>query len=174
MVCLRKALVLAPLVLAGCVSAPVAPPPRLPVYRPAPPPPPPPAPAPNWENGVLTPGNWSYTKDVRGGLALYGFAGSNPSVSIRCETTSRRIYVSRPGSAAGQMTLRATTGARAYGAVPTAGAQPFVAAEIAPTDPQLDALAFSRGRFLVGLTGTPDIVVPSAPEVARVIEDCRG
>jgi hypothetical protein len=174
MVFSRKALFLAPLVLAGCVSAPVAPPPRPPVYRPAPPPTPLPPPAANWENGTLTPGNWTYAKDARGGLALYGFAGSAPSVSIRCESMARRIYVSRPGSVAGQMTLRATTGARAYDAVPTAGPQPFVAAQISPTDPQLDALAFSRGRFLVGLAGAADIVVPSAPEVARVIEDCRG
>jgi hypothetical protein len=86
----------------------------------------------------------------------------------------RRIFVSRAGSVAGQMTLRATTGARVYDAKPTTGAVSYVAAELSPTDPQLDALAFSRGRFLVGLTGAPDIVVSSGPEVARVIEDCRG
>jgi hypothetical protein len=72
------------------------------------------------------------------------------------------------------MTLRATNGARAYAATPIVGAIPAVAAELSPTDPQLDALAFSRGRFLVGLSGSADVIVPSWPEVARVIEDCRG
>lgn len=122
----------------------------------------------------MTPGSWTYTKDTRGGLALYGTVGSNAVLSIRCDTTTRRIFVSRPGNVAARMTLRATMGARAYDAKPTAGSVPYVAAEIAPTDPQLDALAFSRGRFLVGLSGAPDIVVPSWPEVSRVIEDCRG
>lgn len=123
---------------------------------------------------MLTPGNWSYAKDGRGGLALYGMSGLGAAVTIRCDVMQRRIFVSRAGSVAGQMTLRATTGARVYDAKPTTGAVSYVAAELSPTDPQLDALAFSRGRFLVGLTGAPDIVVSSGPEVARVIEDCRG
>jgi hypothetical protein len=173
MVLFRKAFLLVPVLLAGCVAAPV--PPNAPpmIYRPAPRPAPLPAPAANWENGILSPGSWTYVKDVRGGLASYGF-GSVPTVSFRCNLTTRRIYVSRPGTVAGQMTLRATTGARAYNAMLTAGPQSVVGAEIAATDPQLDALAFSRGRILVGLAGAPDIVVPSAPEIARVIEDCRG
>ncbi|MDB5713336.1 MAG: hypothetical protein JWO15_733 [Sphingomonadales bacterium] len=174
MISFRKALALAPLMIAGCVGKPVAPPPaRPPVYRPAPPVPVAP-PVADWESGVMSPGSWTYTKDARGGLALFGVAGTDATLSIRCDVTTRRIYISRPGAMAARMTLRATTGARAYDAKPTAGAVPYVAAELAPTDPQLDALAFSRGRFLVGLQGATDIVVPSWPEVARVIEDCRG
>jgi hypothetical protein len=177
MVSFRNSLVIVPivfgaLILNGCVGKPVAPPAPAPVVRPAPV-----APAPlvaNWEDGVLTPGSWSYTRDARGGLALYGIGGSNAALSIRCDTATRRIFVSRPGGVAGSMTLRATTGARVYAAKPTAGPIPYVAAEISPIDPQLDAMAFSRGRFLVGLSGAVDVVVPSWPEVARVIEDCRG
>ncbi|AYJ87926.1 hypothetical protein D3Y57_11260 [Sphingomonas paeninsulae] len=170
----RAPFVLVPLVLAGCVGKPVAPPARAPapIVRPAPTPPAPPVA--NWENGLLTPGRWTYTRDSRGGLALYGIAGSNAVLSIRCDTTARRVFISRMGSVAGSMTLRATSGARAYAARPTAGTVPYVAADLTPTDPQLDALAFSRGRFLVGLSGAVDVVVPSWPEVARVIEDCRG
>lgn len=170
----RKALAFAPLMVAGCVGTPVAPPPvRPPVYRPAPPVVAPP-PVADWESGVLTQGSWTYNRDARGGLALFGTPGNDAVLSIRCDMTTRRIYVSRPGNVAGRMTLRATSGARVYEARPTAGAVPYVAAELATTDPQLDALAFSRGRFLVGLQGSSDIVVPSWPEVARVIEDCRG
>jgi hypothetical protein len=170
--CVVAPIVLGPLVLAGCVGAPVAPPAPAPVVRPAPRPPAPPAA--NWENGVLTSGSWSYTRDTRGGLAAYGVGSGAPALAIRCEATTRRIIISRPGSVAGTMTLRATTGARAYAATPIAGAVPTVAAELLPTDPQLDAVAFSRGRFLVGFSGGTDVVVPSWPEVARVIEDCRG
>lgn len=123
---------------------------------------------------MLTPGSWSYTKDPRGGLARYGLVGNSAVLTFRCDVGQRRIFISRLGNVAGSMTLRATTGARGYDAKVVAGAVPYVAAELSPTDPQLDALAFSRGRLLVGLRGAPDIVAPSAPEIARVIEDCRG
>ncbi|MDB5700121.1 MAG: hypothetical protein JWL66_320 [Sphingomonadales bacterium] len=175
MIAFRKALALAPFMIAGCVGKPVTPPSaRPPIYRPAPPVPLAPPPVAEWENGLVSPGSWTYTKDARGGLALFGTGGTDAALSIRCDVSTRRIYISRPGTVAARMTLRATTGARAYDAKPTGGAVPYVAAELAPTDPQLDALAFSRGRFLVGIPGTADIVVPSWPEVARVIEDCRG
>ncbi len=171
MISFRKALVFVPLAITGCVGKPVAPPLPALVYRPLPPPV---APVANWENGRLTPGIWTYTKDARGGLALYGLPGGTAALSLRCDMTTRRIFVSRRGSVAAQMTLRATSGARVYDSKPTAGTLPYVAAELSPADPQLDAVAFSRGRFLVGLAGAPDVVVPSWPEVARVIEDCRG
>jgi len=33
---------------------------------------------------------------------------------------------------------------------------------------------FSRGRFMVHVDGLPDLILPSWPEPAHVIEDCRG
>ncbi len=45
---------------------------------------------------------------------------------------------------------------------------------LAATDPLLDAMAFSRGRFTVEVPGTTALVLPSHAEVGRVIEDCRG
>lgn len=72
------------------------------------------------------------------------------------------------------MTLRSTNGAKAYDAVPTGGTPPYVTAEIAARDPQLDSMAFSRGRILIGLAGAPDLIMPIWPEFTRVVEDCRG
>jgi hypothetical protein len=40
-------------------------------------------------------------------------------------------------------------------------------------DRLLDAIAFSRGRFSVEIAGTPRLILPSWPEPARAIEDCR-
>ena len=40
-------------------------------------------------------------------------------------------------------------------------------------DELLDAMAFSRGRFVIEQAGAPTLVVPAYPEVGRVIEDCR-
>jgi hypothetical protein len=49
----------------------------------------------------------------------------------------------------------------------------WVTAWIAPRDPLLDAMAFSRGRFRVEVAKLPPLYLPSWPEVSRVIEDCR-
>lgn len=166
-----------PLALVACVSAPaprapVAPPPK-PVVRPAPPPVVAPVPNLAWVDRPLTPGTWTYAEDARGGLALYGVPGANAALVIRCDRAAARVYVSKPGTVGGTMVLRATTGAQSYRALPTAGTPPYVAAEFAPRDPQLDAITFSRGRFMVTLDGTTDAIVPTWPEVSRVIEDCR-
>jgi len=125
-----------------------------------------PAPATDWVDRALTPGRWSYA----GGVATYGAPGSGV-LTMRCDRDAQQIEVSRPGEAAGPMTLRATTGARAYQAVVNGGR---AVASLGIRDPQLDALAFSRGRFLVGLAGAADVIVPTWPEVTRVIEDCRA
>jgi hypothetical protein len=38
----------------------------------------------------------------------------------------------------------------------------------------LDAIAYTRGRFIVRLSGMEGIALPFEPEVARSIEDCRN
>jgi hypothetical protein len=44
---------------------------------------------------------------------------------------------------------------------------------LAATDPLLDAIAFSRGRFAVEAPGLPTLILPTWPEPARVVEECR-
>ena len=85
-----------------------------------------------------------------------------------------RGSIARFGSVASKMTLRSTNGAKVYDASPTGGTPPYVAAEIAARDPQLDSMAFSRGRILIALSGAPDLILPIWPEFTRVVEDCRG
>ena len=72
------------------------------------------------------------------------------------------------------MTLRATTGLQTYGVSNSGATPPYISAEIATSDLHLDALAFSRGKFLVSVKGGADLVIPSWAEVARVVEDCRA
>ena len=167
--------VLAPLAAAACVQprAP-APPPRPlppPVVRPLPPPP---VPVAEWNDRAPAPGNWTYAQDARGSIAMYGQAGSGALFILRCDKNGNRIFASRPGNVAARMTLRSTNGAKAYDAVPTGGQPPYVAAEVAARDPQLDSMAFSRGRILIGLDGAGDLIMPIWPEFTRVVEDCRG
>jgi hypothetical protein len=138
-----------------------------------PPAPPPVAPVANWADRIPTPGAWTYTKTARESIARYGVAGTDPVFMLRCDLLPRKVVVVRAGAAAGRLTLGATTGARAYQAQALGGAVPYVSVTIDPRDPQLDAMAFSRGRILIGLERAPDLVLPSWPEFARVVEDCR-
>jgi hypothetical protein len=157
------------LILAGCASAPreapapaAAPPaPAAPVPEPVPPPPPPPPPA-TWEDLPLSPGDWRFTAGPPA-AAEYGEAGA-AMFSIRCDTVQRRILLSRPG-APGTLTIRTTYGSRDLAAAD---------AEALPaTDPFLDEMVFSRGRFAVEAAGQPLLILPTWPEPARVIEECR-
>jgi hypothetical protein len=166
---------LGPLAVVSCVQPPApAPQPRPapPVTRPAPAPPP--APAADWSQRAPAPGIWTYTKDGRGSIAMFGHAGSDALFVLRCDRNGNRIFASRSGSVAARMTLRSTNGAKAYDALPTNGQPPYVAAELAARDLQLDSLAFSRGRILIGLDGAGDLILPIWPEFTRVVEDCRG
>ena len=72
------------------------------------------------------------------------------------------------------MVIRATTGSAQY-PLANAGGQPAqVAATLSPLDQILDKVVFSRGRFVVDVAGAPSpLVIPTWPEFARVVEDCR-
>lgn len=49
-----------------------------------------------------------------------------------------------------------------------------MATSFAANDSLLDAIGYSRGRFVIEQQGLPTLVVPAWPEIERVIEDCRG
>lgn len=170
---------LAPLLaLLACVQTPPAPAPPEPRPVAIAPTAPPAAPlAANWQDWPITPGDWAYRRDARGSVALFGPVGEDARFVVRCDDAARRIYLSRAGRFAAdtssQMAIRATTASKAYLIRNNGDTPPYVAAELLTTDPHLDAMAFSRGRFLVSVKGAADLVIPPWPELARVIEDCR-
>jgi hypothetical protein len=157
--------------LGGCATRPAAPvapaappPPATPALEPLPPAPP--APPPGWEDEALTPGDWRYS-DVPAARADYG-EGASAAFSIRCDPAARRILLSRPDAAAGAaLTLRTTFGKR------TITLAEGGAAALPATDPLLDDIAFSRGRIAVEAPGLPTFILPTWPEPARVVEECR-
>ena len=107
----------------------------------------------------LTPGQWSYAATIGGSEARFG-----ASLSIRCDRASRRVTVKRidAGATAGALTIGTDLAVHVIGADGT----------LAATAPVLDAIAFSRGRFIV-TGGGVRLIVPASPEAARSIEDCR-
>lgn len=113
-----------------------------------------------------------------GSLAAFGQPGANADFTIRCVFATKGIILSRAGSVAengsGQMTMRAAGTEKSYNVSNGGGIPPYASVGTSASDPQLDAIAFSRGRFFISMNGVTDLVIPDWPELARVVEDCRG
>ena len=162
----------------GCVNAPPA---REPAPSPAPvvrPAPAPPAPVLDWVDRPATPGDWSYRTESNGSSAIFGEPSGGVRFAIRCDITQRRILFSRPGTLdpgrAARLTLTSTGGSATYALANAGGDGASVVASVAASDPFLDRLVYTRGRFLVRTDGQPDMVLPNWAEISRVLEDCRG
>lgn len=166
------------LTLAACSSpAPApqpAPPPLPPVAQPAPPPPPPVARGSDWRDWPITPGTWTYRQDARGSIALFGQPGAAADLTLRCDKGRGRIYLSRLAEGAGTLTVRASTTLKKFTGHPSGGNPGYLVVELAPRDAIIDAIGYSRGRFLVEGPGSAEVIAPAWPEILRVAEDCRG
>lgn len=131
----------------------------------------------NWMDAPQTPGDWTYVAEGGETLAVFGTGRTSETVDliIRCDRQSGRIGIARAGSAQGQveMLVRTETQDRRLTATPMQSGAPLIVAQLAASDPLLDAIAFSKGRFAVDVTGTQPIYAPAWPEITRVIEDCR-
>ncbi len=166
------------LALAGCVGpGKVAPEPPRPTPAPAPAPTPTPPPAPprsaEWRDWPLTPGAWTYRADSRGGTALYGRGSAEPDFSIRCDRERQRLYLTRAGSASGPLTIRTTSTLRSVAFRSSGGAPAQSVADLGARDSLVDAIGYSRGKFVVEGGGTQPLVLPAHAEILRVAEDCR-
>ncbi len=166
---MRRLLPLVPLIvaLASCVPTP---PPRPAAAPVAPPTPALPAAPPqqDWRDVPLTPGRWTW-QGSSGTLSLarFGMPGTAAAFTVRCDFAARAVVLAGDPTPAATMTLTTSFGSLALSA-------PGGAARLSAGDARLDQIAFSRGRFTVDRPGQPQLVLPAWPEVARVIEDCRG
>ena len=162
--------------LSACAAERKPPPPVVrPVPRPTPAPAPPPRPPADWRDVPITPGDWTYRAEATGSSARFGTPGAEPLLSLSCERAAGRLVLRRAGAAPGPvpLTIVTTSSTRSLSAVPEPAPATGLAVALAPRDPILDAMAFSRGRFMVEVPGLPPLYLPSWPEFARAIEDCR-
>lgn len=135
----------------------------------------PPAPAPDWSLLPLSPGRWYYRNEAASSQALFGPPNGEASFIVRCDKASRQVTLSREGITTGNtMTVRTSFGARNFPLSVQTEPLPYVFSAVSARDSFLDSIVFSRGRFTVQVPGTPLLVIPSWPEPARVVEDCRG
>ncbi len=129
----------------------------------------------DWTVWRLAAGEWVYRRDERGSVALFGVSGENAKVTLRCDTSRKRVYLAREGSATiGKTVIRSSSSMKEFAANPTGGTPPYLASEIMPNDPILDAMAFSRGRIAIEVTGQPPVAIPSWAEITKIVEDCRA
>ena len=115
----------------------------------------------DWRVAPLAVGRWRYAAVAGGSQAAWTDGAGTVQLTISCALASRRVVIGRTGS--GVPLTVSTTGATRLLTSPS----------LVPTDPLLDQIAFSRGRFAVAAPGAALLVVPSWPEPSRAIEDCR-
>ena len=163
--------------LSACTAQRKPPPPAA---LPAPPPRPvasamPAQPPADWRDAPQTPGTWRYETAAGESQASFGADAATALTTLRCDRGAGQIALQRAGAAPGPVPLTITTSVatRAFTATPQAGPTPQLALFLAARDPVLDAMAFSRGRFVIEVVGLPTLYLPAWPEVGRVIEDCR-
>jgi hypothetical protein len=121
-----------------------------------------------------TPGDWFYSRTASGSAARFGAPQSEGQFAILCTPGSRTIALVRNGAFAADapLSLRFETATRPLAGTRSAS-EGGMRAVLAPADPLLDAMAFSKGRFAVEVAGAAPLYLPSWTEVTRVIEDCR-
>ena len=176
--------------IAACVAGPDLPPPVIaPTSQAVEEPPPTPTPAPvqaprpvqepvydNYLDAPQTPGTWGYADDPGETLASYG-VGQAYSFIIRCDKATREIGLARftenASAAQRTMVISTETTQKALTAEPLTGTGRLVAASLNSRDPLLDAMAITKGRFAVKVSGERTLYLPAWTEVSRVIEDCR-
>ena len=107
---------------------------------------------------AMTPGQWDHVSTATISEARYSSV-----ISIRCDRQTRGVTISLTAQPSAVLTIATSEESRQ---LPAGG-------RLVANDPLLDAIALSRGRFLVSTATGPVLAIPSWPEAARAIEDCR-
>ncbi|KUR73059.1 hypothetical protein AQZ52_07675 [Novosphingobium fuchskuhlense] len=128
-----------------------------------------------------TPGSWTYSADAAGSEARFGTAGAGALAVLRCDRSRPAVVLQRAGFGSGTVPATITTSSTSRRLTAAAvGAPGLVQNAAIPfeiafnvRDPLLDAIAFSRGRFMLEMGSAQTLVLPVWSELGRVIEDCR-
>ena len=119
-------------------------------------------------------GAWGYRTIDGGSQADYVDASAAVRLSMRCNRAGRTVSIIRTGLPAAAPTMAIWTTSLSRSVPARFLATKDLVADVAATDPLLDAIAFSRGRIATAASGAPMVAVASGPELTRVIEDCRS
>jgi len=122
----------------------------------------------------VNPGSWTYRAVTGGSEASFVDGTGATRMVIACGKVTRLVTLSRistvPATGLSFWTSSTKRDLSARFDQPSGR----VIAQVGAMDPLLDALAFSRGRFAAMMPGSPALVLPADPQIAHVVEDCRG
>ncbi len=122
-----------------------------------------------------SPGTWTYVEEPGETLALFGEAEQMEGFLMRCGdgAVSLAVMTGEPQEEARAMQVTTETVTAQLVAAPVPSRKRILAADLAPGDPLLDAMAITKGRFAIEVEGLQPLYLPAWAEVTRVIEDCR-
>lgn len=130
--------------------------------------------SPDFTYAPVTPGSWAYAATTLGSEAVFIDGAGARRVVIGCVRTTRQVTFSRTSAApAASISIWTSSASNSLASRYEQPTQQVIAATTA-YDPLLDAIAFSRGRFILSMPGSPALVLPTGSEVDHVIEDCRA
>jgi len=138
-----------------------------------------PAPSTDWRDRPMTPGKWRWTPTSDVSSALYLSPSGRPLIALTCDFRSRRVWLRIPASGGPNGTpdvpvvVTTTSLQRLLSGRIESGSGASAVVALDARDPLLDAMAFSRGRFMIEAPGSQGYYLPSWTEISRVIEDCR-
>ena len=119
-------------------------------------------------------GSWSYRAVANGSEAAFSDSSGSRRLILRCDRSRRTISLVRTRVAAAAPALAVWTSSLSKSLPARFLPGGELVADLAASDPLLDAIAFTHGRFATAAASAPLIAVPPWPDAARVIEDCRG
>ena len=131
------------------------------------------APVATYAHATPIAGSWAYRPVADGSEAVFANSAAQPQLTLRCTRSTRRVSIAKPATAAAPFLFVWTSSNTRNVPASFQPATNQLVAQLAMMDPLLDSIAFSRGRFAVSASGSPALVLPAAPEIDRVIEDCR-
>jgi len=129
---------------------------------------------PDLSEATPVPGRWSWTPTADGSEATFLDPAGRAQLWLHCSRGASAFTIARPASGAAPYLAVWTSAATRNLLASYNPATGRITAQLSAADPLLDALAFSRGRIGVGISGIPLLVAPAWPEIARVVEDCRA
>jgi hypothetical protein len=123
----------------------------------------------------LPPAAWTYRPGVAP-VALYGSAGAEAELAMRCDRRAGQVRFSLPAPAEGATQMAFVIDGRqlAFPATAIDNGLSRVEAIVPLDNPILDRLAGAGARFAIGVGAEPPVDIPGGPAIRRLIEACRA
>jgi hypothetical protein len=120
-------------------------------------------------------GGWTWQREGARSVARLALPNGELRLVLSCDPARRIVTLRHEGIGSAEVPVTITTTSQRRDVTGRSTSQPpyFTDVELAADDRLLDAIAMSRGRFMVEIPGRIPLIAPAWPELSRVIEDCR-